>query len=215
MSSALAVEVSRAIGIEWLLRSLAAGDGCSEAVVARDPFTGGRFRAIASLSATSVDLSRGGVIEASSADAVLTVILEELAAVAELCVVVEDDLRKPGDPVLANRTVRSAYLGDNVLHWSDLRVGVGAEATRMIRLSASGYPLNAFVVKGSARDLGLNDGLPVVEGFETQVAEALTGVVVSAFDTESFLVWDRSGDELRAPDHGEWATRRIGDEGPP
>ncbi|MEA2252004.1 MAG: hypothetical protein QOG70_2246, partial [Solirubrobacteraceae bacterium] len=63
-------------------------------------------------------------------------------------------------------------------------------AARAIRQSASGYPLNAFLITRPAADLGLVPGRSVAEGFASEVMKSLAAVVVSAFDAESFLVWD-------------------------
>jgi hypothetical protein len=89
-------------------------------------------------------------------------------------------------------TVPSAFIGDGVVHWCELKPGIGTAGTEAIRESAFGYPLNAFVTTRSVSDLRLVDGQAVATGFADQVAASLLAIVVSAFDAESFLLWDRA-----------------------
>lgn len=86
-------------------------------------------------------------------------------------------------------TVPSEFVGNDVVHWSDLEPTLGAVATRAIRENAFGYPLNAFVVMQSSAQLGLVDGQPAPADFAKNVADSLLAVVVSAFDAESFMTW--------------------------
>jgi hypothetical protein len=136
-------------------------------------------------------LEHGGVIEAATADVGLAGVLESLVPAGALCVVIEDDLRRSGDPALERLPVGSAVLGDQVLHWCDLPAVSSSLAVSAIRRSASGYPLNAFIVTESAAALGLAGGGSVSTDLPSRIVRALDGVIVAAFDAESFLLWDR------------------------
>lgn len=179
--------------LNWLERSLAAGHELSAAVLAAAPFDRGRFCTLvpSDLVANRVTkFHEGGIVETSVADAALARLLGDLVTEGGSCVVAEDDLLRRSDPAVARRTVPSAFIGNHVVHWCDLVPGSGAPAARALRASASGYPLNAFVVTRSAADLGLVTGRSLSEDFTSDVVGSLVAVVVSAFDAESFLVWD-------------------------
>jgi hypothetical protein len=102
------------------------------------------------------------------------------------CVVIEDDVQRREDP-----RVRSpaAFLGDRVVHWCDVYPGGGQSAAGAIEQGAFGYPLNAFVVSRSSKELGLIDGEEAPRDLPPQVKSSLMAVIVSAFDATSFTIW--------------------------
>jgi hypothetical protein len=120
---------------------------------------------------------------------VLAQLLDELAGRGGSCVVVEDDAMRRLDPALSlPRVPPSAFIGDRVVHWTDLQPA--DEALMTIYAGASGYPRNAFVVAMSCAELGLAEGQALDETFADEVARSLVAVLVAAYDAESFLVWD-------------------------
>jgi hypothetical protein len=138
---------------------------------------------------------RGGVIDAASrpeVDLLLGQMLDELAGRGGCCVVIEDDGMRRHYPALSLPGVPpSAFIGDRVVHWADLQPA--DEAIRTIYAGASGYPLNAFVVAKSCDDLRLAEGDALDETFADELARSLAGVLVAAYDAESFLIWEPGG----------------------
>jgi hypothetical protein len=158
----------------------------------------GRVRAIVSSETPQEHLSqfrRGGVIDAASgadADLQLARMLDELARRGGSCVVIEDAVMGPHDPALSLPGVPpSAFIGDHVVHWEAIQPPASAIAT--IYAGSSGYPTNAFVVAKSCAELGLAEGQDLDEAFAGEVARSLVGVLVAAYDAESFLVWEPDG----------------------
>lgn len=126
------------------------------------------------------------------ADAWLAQTLEELARRGAACVIAEHDLARPTDPFLVRSEDRWAFVDDRVLAWSDLEPGSGAAAVEEVRGVGSGYPRNMFVSSRSERGLGLADRQQVPDEFPRQVACSLLAVIVSIFDDEPYLVWEKA-----------------------
>jgi hypothetical protein len=187
------VELSAHEARDWLQRSLAGGHQLSAAVLAAAPFDRGRLRALVPSDITADHITKfheGGVVKGSVADAALAPLLDDLTQSGAACVVVEDDVARRSDPFVARISIPSAFFGDRVVHWCDLEPGSGAAAAKVIRSSAFGYPLNAFVATKSCADLGLINGRSLGGTLVSAVVGSLLAVIVSAFDNESFLVWD-------------------------
>lgn len=188
------IDVSRDQARSWAERWLRAGHIVSDAVLATDPFGSGRFRTCVSDGITPEQIAK---FEASSmartkeADAWLARTFEELNRKGAECVVVEHDVASRTDPFIVRGDDPWAFIGDRVLAWSDLEPGGGVAAVEEIRGVGSGYPRNMFVSDHSADHLGLADQQQVPDQFPVQVAQSLLAVVVSIFDAESYLVWDR------------------------
>lgn len=188
-----AVEVDMDKARSWLERSLAQGFDVSKAILAAAPFDHGCFHAFAPHDAASgqFDFAEGGIVREYAAVEALAGFLDGLVN-GDSCVIVEDDLLRRTDPGVARGTSPLAFVGDRVLHWSDLAPGAGICGSEAIRQGASGYPLNAFVSTEASGDLGLLDRQQVLKDVPDRVAASLWAVVVSAFDAESFLVWSNS-----------------------
>jgi hypothetical protein len=186
------LEIPKADGRDWLERSLAAGFDVASAVLAAAPFNSGRFTTFipASASMSQVQFPDHGFVGETVGNAGLSQHLDNLARKSAACVVIEDDILERNDRQPDDMTIPSVFIGDGVIHWSNLKPGFGAAATKAVREGAFGYPLNAFVVAKSAADLGLVNDRSAPEGFADEVAKSLLAVIVSAFDAESFLVWD-------------------------
>ena len=185
------VEVTKRDGREWLERSLAAGFDIATVVRRATSFHEGRFITFVPPDATTnaVRFPEHGFVGETVGNAGLARFLDGLAKKGGACIIVEDDILERGDRQPEDMTIPSAFIGDGVIHWSDLGPGAGLAATRAIREGAFGYPLNAFVTAKSATTLGLANDQPVPAHLAREVANCLLAVIVSAFDGESFLVW--------------------------
>jgi len=160
------------------------------------PLRHGRIRAIVPANTPlplRIDLDEGGIVKAAAANGILAGLLEDMIVSGATTIFIEDSALRRGDPALARADTPVAFLGDKVIRWCELRPGSGSAAVRAVRAGSSGYPLNAFVTGSSATSLGLVDGTAVPNGLASQVVNSLLAVVVSAFDAESFLVWDSAG----------------------
>jgi hypothetical protein len=186
------LEVPQADGRDWLERSLAAGFDVASAVLVAAPLDSGRFTTFipASASMGQVQFPEHGFVGETVGNSGLSRYLDNLTRMGAACVVMEDDILERNDRQPEDMTVPSAFIGDGVIHWSNLKSGFGTIATKAVRESAFGHPLNAFVVTKSAADFGLVDDRQAPEGFAADVVRSLLAVIVSAFDAESFLVWD-------------------------
>jgi hypothetical protein len=188
------IDVNRDKARSWVERWLRAGHAVSNAVLATDPFGVGRFRTCVSDGIAPEQLSKfeaGNMASTKEANTWLARTFEELNREGAACVVVEHDLASRTDPFIGRGDDSWAFVGDRVLAWSDLQRGGEVAAVEEVQGVGSGYPRNMFVSTHSAEHLGLADRQQVPEQFPAQVAESLRAVVVSIFDDESYLVWDR------------------------
>jgi hypothetical protein len=209
--TAIVVEPPRAAAVEWVRESLGDGDAAvSAAVLAACRLETGRVRAIVASDTPEEHLSqfhRGGVFHAASGpddDLLLAQLLDRLAGRGGSCVVIEDDLRRRHDPAVSLPGVPpSAFIGERVVHWTDIQPADKAIAT--IYAGASGYPRNAFVVAKSCAELGLADRQELDDTFADSVAKSLLAVLVAAYDAESFLLWEPGG----MSDAAAGASRRV------
>lgn len=191
------IEVNSDQARSWAERWLKAGHLVSTAVLAVASFETGHFRTCISRADCAESLpnfEEGGVASAKEVDAWLAHTLEELARKGAACVIVEHDLARRTDPFLVRSQDRWAFVDDRVLAWSDLEPNSGTAAVEEVRGVGSGYPSNMFVSTHSARDLGLADRQQVPDEFPLQVANSLLAVIVSIFDDESYLVWEKADD---------------------
>jgi hypothetical protein len=172
-------------GLEWVKASLSRGHALSRAVLEVVDFRWGATTAIIPSEFENevlyaFDQSAG--ITASDADAGLEVLLSALPSDGTL--VVEDELAKAGDGFLARARSNFSVYGDEVLWSLDWP---RSSAAGGIRRHSSGYPTNAFLVVFS-------DGIPSVldENSIMRMARTTVGVICSAYDAESFVVWTRN-----------------------
>lgn len=182
-------------GRDWVVQSLSNGHEVSAAVLAATPLASGRFLALVSPQVTDerdTHLEEGGVTDSKSADAALTSLLDGLITGPAGCVVVEDDALRRADPAVALGELPTAFIGEHVLHWYDFASSSNSDAATVIRAGATGYPLNAFVLTRGSHDLGLVQGASLPRSFAAEVAQNLAAVIVSAFDAETFVIWDQS-----------------------
>jgi len=184
------VEAPREEACHWLSGSLRAGFDLSGAVLAAEPFRSGRFQAIVSTNfqRSTFDYRVGGVIGQEGAREKLAHLLATLDGRNGGLALVEDDLRRRSDEAILRRNEPSSFIGDRVIHWTDMAAPED-QLAETIAHGASGYPLNAFVVTKSSSELGLVDGGDAPGNLAQEVATNLLAIVVAAFDAESFLIW--------------------------
>ncbi|WDM41844.1 hypothetical protein KV395_00545 [Microbacterium luteolum] len=119
----------------------------------------------------------------SDADRVLGKILQALSAISDGILVVDDDLARRGDPGLDD----VSFVDDRVIRWLDLR-SAPDELTRLIRIGASGYPLNAFICDNSSGEAFRPSARSLSESEVDLLAGEVRLVIHSIFDAESFLL---------------------------
>jgi hypothetical protein len=123
-------------------------------------------------------LDEGGLVRRELAIAELRSRLDRSMSVAGAVFVVEDHVRRRGDPALARRRVPLALFGDEVYWWT----AEAAESPDVLRAAAS-HQLNCFVTIAG----GLGESLS--EDDFSQLERATTVVALNAYDDESFVLW--------------------------
>lgn len=116
-----------------------------------------------------------------NADRILGETLTRLSVLTGM-LVVDDDLARCGDPGLDG----ASFVDDRVIRWVDIR-STSNELTRLIRIGASGHPLNAFICQSEA---GRAAGFPAGSLSRLDVlrlASEVRVIIHSIFDAESFL----------------------------
>jgi len=174
----------------WLRYSLEQGFDVSAAVLDAGFIDKGRGLAIVSteFQRAPFEFFHGGVLGTDTSRECLGRILVDGTFGLIGSLLVEDDVRRKGDPWIGRIKPPSAFIADRVLHWANPNTGIG-NVVEVIHHGGFGYPLNAFLVTKSSADLGLVDSEEAPEDLPRQVVSSLLGVVVSAFDNESFLIW--------------------------
>jgi hypothetical protein len=191
----LPTEVDQTIALDWLRYSLGQGEVeviSSAALKVLEEHRGHAY----TLAPETVDPARlanpreGGVIFTRSAREGMAPVLEKLAEKGAACVVVEDDMRRKRDPKpSADGLLQTAFVGEQVLHWAELKDGTEGSITVLHRGSL-GYPTNAFVTSASAQELGLLDGADLDHDVGGLVVGSLVAVIVAAYDDETYIIWE-------------------------
>ncbi|WP_292761994.1 hypothetical protein [Microbacterium sp. UBA3486] len=115
------------------------------------------------------------------ADRILGETLTRLSELAGI-LVVDDDLARRGDPGLDD----ASFVDDRVIRWLDIG-SASNELTHLIRIGASGYPLNAFICHSEGgRAAGLSAG-PLSRPDVLRLVSEVRVIIHSIFDAESFL----------------------------
>lgn len=193
--SAIPTEIDQTVALDWLRYSLGQGEVevFSPAVL---KFIEGRPGYAYALAPETVDPARlakpreGGVVTTGGARAALAKVLEGLAERGAVCVVVEDELSLKRHPKPSlDGLLRTAFVGEQVIHWAGLEDGTG-DAIVAVHRGSGGYPTNAFVTSASAEQLGLVDGADVDHDIAGPVVGSLMAVVVAAYDDETYIIWE-------------------------
>lgn len=132
--------------------------------------------------------SAGGVTRLKFSEKALSKFLKKASEEGARSVVVEDDMRRAGDPSIAKKKEPLAFVRERILHWCDLKQG-GDVCVQTILRGAFGYPRNAFVTTCSSSELGLVDQQQAAAELPRLIVQHLVAVIVNAFDSESFLIW--------------------------
>ncbi len=188
-------DVDRTVALDWLRYSLIQGDVISpQALKIVEKRQGHSY----TLAPDTVDPARlakpheGGVIGTRSAREGLAVVLDTLAEHGAACVVVEDELHLKRDPKPdLDGLLPTAFVGERVLHWSNLTGGTEA-AVIVLHRGSHHYPLNAFVTSASEDELGLVNSADLDCDIAGAVVRSLVAVIVAAYDAESFIIWEPS-----------------------
>lgn len=195
--STQAIEAPTEEAQSWLRYSLGQGFDISAAVLDAGFIDRGRALAIVSkeFQGASFNFSQGKFLSRSATQQSLVELLDRTFATAR-SVLVEDELRRRNDPHVAAEGQPAAFIEDRVIHWCDLSKGATAAVDAIVQ-GAWGYPTNAFVLAKSSGELGLMDRKDAPKDLVENVLSSLRGVVVSAFDDESYLIWVPDRDSSR------------------
>ena len=174
------MSIPGSMGVEWIRDSLRAGGGVAKHVLEASP----SFSTIEALVPVAVQntgeiagFSQGiGISRASSLSAIVEHFqLDNSSSLQTL--IVEDDLWRPGDPI----TDDWDYFveGDRLVRSADF----GPRAAMLLNMGASGYPLNAFLLRPDTRATGTSQ-------LESKCADILSRIQVTisaVFDAESYI----------------------------
>lgn len=184
-------------GKAWVKQSLAAGRRLSKAFLTTAGIESGKTFALG-LAVPSRTVARfqldEGVADrsvlslSSSADALLSLIRELERRYGSMTFVVEDDLRQPTDPtVMANVHGWCRVIDDEVYACrptADLLSS--AEVVRYVGGSASGYPLNGFLLAHTTCD-EFSELLSA--GRLIAIVRSAVAIVNAVFDSDGYSVW--------------------------
>jgi hypothetical protein len=185
-------EIDQAVALEWLRYSLKQGDVISSrALKATQERKGHSYALLPDTvdAARVANLKEGAVIGTHSAQRALTRVLNGLAKRGAACVVMEDELRRKRDKDPTAGGLPTAFIGERVFHWATLESGTKA-LIQLFDRGSHGYPLNAFVTFAKEDELGLVDGADLDADIANSVVRSLAALIVTAYDAETFLIWE-------------------------
>ena len=99
-------------------------------------------------------------------------------------IIVEDDLALPDDPHIANASTGSLLVAEGtVFHLTDLaELQEPQELASFLVTSASGYPLNAFILQSMFSTIASSLAHTAAKAFATNIV----GIINTIFDNEAF-----------------------------
>ena len=173
-------------GLAWIKSSLLSGLSLSRRALALlNLDSGGVTSLVPPTPADLLDFSAGiGLSRKDSWDWVYGKLMRLAVASGKRALVVENDLAKPTDPILAERMGETLFFAGEVFHYLDLPHCPSREALAFVGRSASGYPLNVFLTEVTNREtseLGPADLDAIVAG--------TSAIVAGSFDGEGFTLW--------------------------
>jgi hypothetical protein len=190
-------EIDQTVALDWLRYSLGQGEVEVISPAARK-FIEEREGHAYTLAPETVDPARlatprwGGVTGTRAAREGLATALEGLAERGAACVIVEDDANRKRYPKPSlDGLLKTAFVGEQVLHWAGLEGGA-EDAVVAVHRGSLGYPTNAFVTSASAEELGLVDGADLDSDIAGAVIGSVVAVVVAAYDNETYIIWEPS-----------------------
>ncbi|MDF2559839.1 MAG: hypothetical protein K0R99_1285 [Microbacterium sp.] len=119
----------------------------------------------------------------ADADRTLTEVIRQLATEFSGILVVDDDLARRGDPGLEG----ASFVDDRVVRHADL-ASEPEVLTRLLRMGASGYPLNAFLCSGMVRGAPSPSTGSLADSEVAALTAAVRIIVHAIHDAESFLL---------------------------
>ncbi len=188
-------EIDQTIALDWLRYSLGQGEVISPAALNFIQEHEGHAYTLAPETVDPTRLakpSEGAVIGpgTGSPREALARVLETLAEQGAACLVVEDELSLKRHPKPSlDGLLRTAFVGELVLHWAELENGT-EDAIIAVHRGSGGYPTNAFVTSASEQELGLVDGADLGHDITGPVVGALMAVIVAAYDDETYIIWE-------------------------
>jgi hypothetical protein len=190
-------EIDQTVALDWLRYSLGLGEVEVISPAALKFIKECQGHAY-TLAPETVDPARlatprwGGVITTRSAREGLAKVLEGLAERGAVCVLVEDEAnwKRYPKPSL-DGLLKTAFVGEQVIHWASLAGGAD-DAVVAVHRGSGGYPTNAFVTSTPAEELGLVDGADLNHDVAGPVVGSLMAVIATAYDNETFLIWEPS-----------------------
>jgi hypothetical protein len=171
-----------AAGVGWLRESLSQGALLSSAALAGLPLDDGEAAALVpeDFHGSPVFTESAGV-RAAGADAGLARWLAASGRAGTL--VIEDELARPGDPVLSRLTAPYLTEEGRVYWFVGIEPSAAERGVTRLHESSSGYPTNAFVLSVPV------DHVTAIGPLAERLPTILRAIVVAAFDAESFVIW--------------------------
>jgi hypothetical protein len=188
-------DVDQTLALDWLRYSLGQGEVISPAALRFIEERKGRAYTLAPTASDPARLATprwGGLIApgVGSLEEAVARVLATLAERGAACVIVEDELRLKRDPKPSlDGLLLTGFVDEKVIHWAPLVDGTEAALLTLHR-GSHGYPTNAFVTSASVEELGLVDGADLEADIGDLVVESLVAVTVSAYDDETYLIWE-------------------------
>ncbi len=188
----VAVELTGDEPVAWLRESLEQGAAISQHVLPLVESKHGRFSVLVPRNVKHEALSNlreGGVASTKLVDIALGAQLEKFSKAGNNLLYVEDEFREVGNAWLEKMQSNYLIFDTRVVHWADLSMMNGLQAVSFIQKASHGYPLNAFVASVRA-DTPDAQRHATAGTLAVEIAAATRVVIVSAFDGETFLLWD-------------------------
>jgi len=101
--------------------------------------------------------------------------------------IVEDNVATPSFPYIQSRAAYAFTWNDDVYYWTHLSPMQPIEVENFVSRGGTGYPTNAFSIQGRSDSFTRFER--VTEERLIGLARATNGILVSAYDAESFVLW--------------------------
>ncbi|GAA4489684.1 hypothetical protein [Microbacterium panaciterrae] len=190
----------------WARASLSQGSAVSSALVRRlEEMDAAAVLTREQFTDSTLD-NRSRGLSAGESDQTASEVLIAMASTGVTTLIVEDEFARTSDSGLIGDL---AFVEDRVLRWAALSASDDA-GIRLLHVS-SGFPLNAFVCRGTPEELGLSRRGLVDEHVRNVVVDAVVAILVSVYDGESYLLLTSSAPREieRGRDGGARASREV------
>jgi hypothetical protein len=190
------IQIDKTISLDWLRYSLGQGEVISPAALKFIEEHEGRAYTLAPETIDPARLANphSGALPpgTGSRREALGRVVETLIERGAACLMVEDEMSEKGDanPNWGGRLL-TGFVGEKVIHWANLAGGAD-DAVVAVNRGSGDYPTNAFVTSASADELRLVDGADLDSSIAGRVVGSLLAVIVTAYDAETFMIWEPS-----------------------